>query len=293
MLVEFTVENFLSFKDEITFNMVAEKSIKDEHKNNVFSEPVASKFDLLKSAVIYGANASGKSNLLKSFAFMKEKVFTSFRDSLINIQEKKEINSFKLSTTTNDKRSKFEIIFIQNNKRYRYGFEIDNNKICSEWLYYVPEKREANLFNRTGNKFKINESFKEAKNLENKTRDDVLFLSVLAQFNGKISKEVIDWFKKVVYISALEGRFNIDYSIHRAKVDPVFKQRLLSVVQKLDVGIENFEINEVSVDEQLKGLPVKLKETILESFKDIDPKVKGIFASTIRNKYDDSNNIVE
>lgn len=294
MLIEFTIENYLSFKDETTFSMLADKSISKDHENNKFLEPVSKKFELLKSAIIYGANASGKSNLLKSLAFMKQKVFTSFRDSLINIDESQELDNFKLSSSTDKKPSTFEVIFIQNNKRYRYGFEIDNTKVCSEWLFYVPEKRETNLFKREGNKFKISEAFKEGKGLEDKTRDNVLFLSLVAQFNGSIAKDVLDWFNKIIYISSIEGRFNRTYSILKAKQEPVFKEKLVAFLRKLDVGIENIEIAELSIEEPFKKFPTNIPneiKTLFESIKSINSKGKGIFATTVRNKYDDENNI--
>lgn len=293
MLIEFTVENYLSFKDETTFSMVADKSISKDLENNKFLEPVSKKFELLKSAVIYGANASGKSNLLKSLAFMKQKVFTSFRDSLINNEENQDINNFKLSSSTENKPSTFEVIFIQNNKRYRYGFEIDNKKVCSEWLFYVPEKRETNLFKREGNKFKINESFKEGKGLEEKTREDVLFLSLVAQFNGSISKEILDWFNKITYISGIEGRFNRSYSILKAKQDPAFKEKLIHFLRKLDVGIEDINIMELSVEEQLKKLPNNIPNEIKNLIESFGTKGKSLFATIQRNKYDEQENTKE
>jgi AAA15 family ATPase/GTPase len=297
MLIEFTVENYLSFKDETTFSMVADKSISKDLENNKFLEPVSKKFELLKSAVIYGANASGKSNLLKSLAFMKQKVFTSFRDSLINNEENQDINNFKLSSSTENKPSMFEVIFIQNNKRYRYGFEIDNKKVCSEWLFYVPEKRETNLFKREGNKFKINESFKEGKGLEEKTREDVLFLSLVAQFNGSISKEILDWFNKITYISGIEGRFNRTYSIFKAKQDPIFKEKLIHFLKKLDVGIENIEINDSEFDVKLNTIPNELPENIKNDFSIVFNKIKSLSSNIknqnlfiIRNKYNEQEN---
>lgn len=293
MLIEFTVENYLSFKDETTFSMVADKSISKDLESNKFLEPVSKKFELLKSAVIYGANASGKSNLLKSLAFMKQKVFTSFRDSLINNEESQDINNFKLSSSTENKPSMFEVIFIQNNKRYRYGFEIDNKKVCSEWLFYVPEKRETNLFKREGNKFKINESFKEGKGLEEKTREDVLFLSLVAQFNGSISKEILDWFNKITYISGIEGRFNRSYSILKAKQDPVFKEKLIHFLKKLDVGIEDINIIELSSEEQLKKLPNNIPNEIKSLIEAFGTKGKSLFATIQRNKYDEQENTKE
>ncbi|MEK7432361.1 MAG: ATP-binding protein [Cyanobacteriota bacterium] len=290
MLVEFTVENFLSFKDKITFSMVADSSISKEHLNNIFSEPVYKKFDLLKTSVVYGANASGKSNLLKAIDFMKNKIFSSFRDSLIDIDKKEDVSNFKLSTTTLNKPSKFEVIFIQNKKRYRYGFEIDNNKVHSEWLYHVPEKRETILFTRKGNKFDIKDSFKEGRGWEDKTRDNVLFLSLLAQFNGEKSKEVLDWFKKLLYIHA--GRFDINFSLEKARTNPEFKKKLLELIQILDIGIENIEITEISLEEEVKNLPKDIPNKLKEAFKSLNPNAKSLYASTIRNQYDELNNIV-
>jgi len=87
MLIEFSVENYLSFKDLTTLSMVAAKSFK-EHKNS-HSIETGNNLTLLKSAVIYGNNASGKSNLLKAMGFMKATVLNSFRDALMENNERK------------------------------------------------------------------------------------------------------------------------------------------------------------------------------------------------------------
>ena len=87
MLIEFQVENFLSFKDLTTLSMVAVKSFKEHQTSHTVVTP--SKLTLLKSAIIYGNNASGKSNLLKAMRFMKAAVLNSFRDALIDNPEKK------------------------------------------------------------------------------------------------------------------------------------------------------------------------------------------------------------
>ena len=125
MLIEFSVENFKSFKDKTTFSM--EKDIGDEHTNNVFK---ANNFDLLKSASIYGANASGKSNLLKA---LTTAILMVRNSNIIPIGGKwSGIVPFMLDEKSKNKPSMFEFIFIANGVKYRYSFSADNTKIYDE-----------------------------------------------------------------------------------------------------------------------------------------------------------------
>ena len=112
MLIEFSIENFLSFKDSTTLSMVAAKSFKEHPDTHVIES--GSNFKLLKSAVIYGNNASGKSNLLEAMGFMKQTILNSFRDALLENNEKKfPLEKFALNTRTEKETSFFEISFIQ------------------------------------------------------------------------------------------------------------------------------------------------------------------------------------
>ncbi|MDM8526500.1 AAA family ATPase, partial [Desulfococcaceae bacterium HSG8] len=96
MLIEFSIENYLSFKDRMTFTMVAASMKKKHTRTNVF--PVSKNLSLLKSALIYGANASGKSNLFKAMAFMKYFVCNSFKET--QADEEIDVGSFRLSSET-------------------------------------------------------------------------------------------------------------------------------------------------------------------------------------------------
>ncbi|MBK6642442.1 MAG: AAA family ATPase [Bacteroidetes bacterium] len=146
MIIEFSVENYLSFKDLTTLSMVAAKSFKEHKETNVIA--VDKKLNLLKSAVIYGNNASGKSNLLEAMGFMKATVLNSFRDALVDNNERKfPLEKFILNSKTENESSFFEISFIHQNVKYRYGFEIDYDKIVAEWLYHTTTK-EVYLFKR-------------------------------------------------------------------------------------------------------------------------------------------------
>ena len=186
-LLEFTTGNFLSFREKKTLSMEAAK-IKEYPENVIQTE----KYKLLKSAVIYGANASGKSNLIKALKFMLDTLKNSAR---LNSTDTLNAKPFLLDEESGQKPSYFELLFIDGNNRFRYGFELDNKRIHSEWLYLLPleakSKKDNMLFVRQGNEIIISDDFNEGKGLESKTRDNGLFLSVCDQFNGPLSKELM------------------------------------------------------------------------------------------------------
>ena len=198
MLVQFTVGNYRSIKEPITLSMVAANLVSQDKsldENNTFT---VGKLKLLKSAAIYGANASGKSNLIKALNFM-----IRFINDSTNIRERIEVDPFLLNTETENASSFFEMIFIIEGQRYRYGFEIDSEKIHSEWLFHTPKSREANLFLRNDQKIVVSSNFKEGKGITDKTRKDALFLSVTAQFNGLIASQISNYllFRSKVFLS--------------------------------------------------------------------------------------------
>lgn len=184
-LIEFTVGNFLSFKDKKTFSM--EASNIRELPDNILE---AGNYKLLKTAAIYGANSSGKSNLIKALKFMQDTITNS---SKLNSTDKLETSPFLLTKEESFFPSYFEILLSNQKDRYRYGFELDNNKIISEWLYIIPynSKKEQTLFIRERENIGISDHFTEAKGLEERTRDNGLFLSVCDQFNVRHAKELM------------------------------------------------------------------------------------------------------
>ncbi|EFT3180477.1 ATP-binding protein, partial [Escherichia coli] len=208
MFVQFSFKNYLSFKDESTLSMLAAK-IKSKDKGldkravfNAFPD-----VDLLKAAVIYGANGSGKSNIFSALSFMKRMVINSSKES----QADEDINvlPFKLNPRFEDEPSAFEMIFIINNKLYEYTFAAVRNKITSETLSVIEKNRdEVILFERNMKEIKVHKQFKEGIGLEKRTRKNALFLSVCANFDGEVSKSVIRWFRK---IRVIQGMSDIGY----------------------------------------------------------------------------------
>ena len=147
MLIEFSVKNFLSFKEKVTLSM--EKGNGDENLENVITNNIT---DLLKTAAIYGANASGKSNILKAFTCAILMVRNS---NLIPIEGKWNfIKPFLFDETSKKSPSEFEFIFIVNNVKYRYFFSADENKVYDEILDAYYSQKPTNIFTRTKKVFK-------------------------------------------------------------------------------------------------------------------------------------------
>jgi len=125
MLIEFSIENFRSFKEEVTLSLISssDKSL----DNNLIKTATLKKDNLLRSEVIYGANASGKSNVVSAFNYLRKLVINSHK-----FQKGTEISysPFKLDKKYTSKPSKFEIIFLKNNIRYTYGVSLTNEKNC-------------------------------------------------------------------------------------------------------------------------------------------------------------------
>jgi len=193
-----------------------------EFPNNVVD---TGKYKLLRSAVIYGANSSGKSNLIKALHFMLETIKNS---SKLNSTDELKVTPFVLNKDTAQKPSYFELLFVIKDVRYRYGFELDTKKIYSEWLYVLPQENKSNkdlmLFARENQNVIISDGFKEGKGLAEKTRENGLFLSVCDQFNGEISKNII---KDLNLISLLSGIDHAKNSI----MTSIFMERFETVTK--------------------------------------------------------------
>ncbi|MDI9571355.1 MAG: ATP-binding protein [Pseudomonadota bacterium] len=260
MLIEFSVANYLSFKDRVTFSMVA-SSDDALRESNIFS---SGKKRLVKSAVIYGANASGKSNLLSAMGFMRRMVLVSSKETQAN--EEIDVDNFKLSTECDEKPSFFEIVFIRNGNTYRYGFEADRKRIRTEWLFTVPSTKEAELFVREDNRFKINRSrFREGMGLDTKTRENALFLSVCAHFNGEVSKNLLLWFKNFRFVHGLYNYAHLGLTIDKLKTAEQ-KQRVMEMTHMADFCIDDVEGREekLTMEKLPKDMPEEIKRDIVK-----------------------------
>lgn len=254
MIVEFTVGNFKSYRDRKTISLVAssDTSLLDQNIQTVprnleyRGKPV----NLLRSAVVYGANASGKSNLLDAIAFVKGLVFNSVKEMQPNDQINVEVCG--VAEESGNAPAHFEVLFYQDSIPFRYGFEVTPNRVENEWLFYSPKGREAKLFVRNGDEFDIGSYFGEGRGLPDKTRENALFLSVCAQFNGALSRKVLAFFTNLNVISGINDRSYLQFTLNRLD-DETFRNDLIRFIRFADLGIENLRVEEHEI--QLKELP--------------------------------------
>ncbi len=192
MLRYIKVKNVLSFKELTEINF--ESSNYGNKKDNVFS---IKNNTFAKSMVIYGANASGKTNILKAMQFIK-KVATYVESSS---DKGLFVKPFLLDVESQKEPSFFEINFFVDKKEYIYNFEILDGKIIKENLIYISWTKKEFLFKRKKQDIKYSESFKkEAKKWLWKAKENVSFLAVLSQWNWELNKKPIDYFFNKVNI---------------------------------------------------------------------------------------------
>ena len=234
MLIEFKFRNFLSYKEEATLLMSSVKSFKEHSKTHVIN--TSKGFNLLKSTAIYGSNGGGKSNFISAMAFMINVIHNSFAESLKKEEERKVREYYyKLSESTENEPSFFEVSFIQNDFIYRYGFEIAGLEIVSEWLFRKKEI-EVSLFERNRTKFKINKSgFPEGDKYKKEVNSNVLFLSHLSQYNSKESQSVFGWFRNLNVVSGLKDETYKNVTTNLIQDVPQFKAWLSIAVKFLEI----------------------------------------------------------
>lgn len=269
MLVQFSVKNFMSFREEAVLSMWAAKiRSKDKGLDAKSAFDAGFGIKLLKTAVIYGANASGKSNIFKAMRFMKTLAINSSKES--QKDEEIEVSPFLLNTLSINQPSEFSVIFIHNEKMYEYSFAASKTRIEFEQLKIKSkeDEREQVLFSRHGETIEVTENFPEGDGLEKRTRDNALFLSVCANFDGDISSEVISWFRRVKIINGLKDMGMMPFTSEKIK-EAESNQKILRLLEAFDIGITNIKVTEISEDsippefkvfqKAFKGLPGKIQ----------------------------------
>lgn len=292
IIQEFSFGNFRSFKDIQTLNMATAK-IKSKQEsidiNNVIKSNKDKNISFLKSKAIYGANASGKSNIIKAFVTFIRIIKQSVKDEKILYL----VDPFKLSTETENEPSFFQLIFWIEDTRYRYGFELDDEKIYAEWLYAKPGERELPFFIRDNqdiieiDKTNFSEGDKlvslfEDDNSENEIfRTNSLFLSTISSLGfGKLSKQLVDNIASIFVINGLVHSGLFSYAGDSLK-DDKRKKYIIDFLKYGDTGIENIDTLDVPDDSTSADSE---KDNKTESEKD---KKRRLIVST-RKKYDEN-----
>ena len=283
MLIQFSVKNFLSIKDRITFSM--EPTNTTENEENI---AYINNKKYLKIAFFYGANASGKTNIIKAIDFMRNYVLHSQN---LQINQRVPLIPFKFDENTSNEPSEFDVIFIKDNIKYQYGFSATAFEVCDEYLYYYPNNYPSLIFERNGDNYKFNR--KEENKLEpikEKNTKNKLFLSTATNWNYEKTKPVFEWFINDLYVS-FGTELDENYTIEMLKKENNNEMKIFfyNLMRQADINIDSldFKIRNIEYEEFInnpiimKMLPSNFKP-IKDSFSAAEYKVKTIH--NIKNK---------
>lgn len=290
MLIQFSFENFLSFKDNASLSMVAGKR-KSQNKSldQGATFELNKDLSLLKCAVLYGANASGKSNLISALRFVRNFILNSSKES--RVDEPIASSPFKLQTGLDTKPSGFRVIFAIDETIFQYDFSVDQKRVHAESLLSVKDGKEVELFTRTLNDISLHKSFKEGKLLAEKTRPNALFLSVCANFNGEISSLISQWFSSLTIISGIRDEVSLERT--RTLLGTEKEAQISRLLNEFDLGMERIALNELSELALLRAKAPKANVQLFDAIKKFEetlgqPSRRAI--NTFHKVFDDQGN---
>ncbi|MFH1737575.1 MAG: ATP-binding protein, partial [bacterium] len=278
MLIEFSVGNFRSFRERQVLSLIASNRDKDLPNNLLDLEaPGLANTRLVKSVAVYGANASGKSNLFKAAEFMQD--FVGNSATKLKPGEETGVMPFRLDPSSERSPTEFEVVFIYEGIRYQYGFILDNKKVHEEWLVAYPFGQPQRWFTRTFNpdtdeydwKFSAKHLKGDKESLKGKTRDNTLFLSVGAQFNHEQLTEVYEWFQDSFrFIDFSSAPFPSSVTATLMGREKAVQEPIRSLIKQADLGITEVDIMPMNLAHVSfpDDLPDDVKEKYVQRIKD-------------------------
>lgn len=251
MLVQFSVENFLSFNEEQVFSMVSTSG--DQHPTHLVPDVPRKGESLLRVAALYGANGAGKSNLVQAMQFAKNMIVQGTRNN-----QTIPIRPFRLGKDVS-RPSKFEFIFIAQGVLYNYGFRLDTTRVLEEWLFATPKSHEVSYFQRyilpSGTEYFEASPALAGRTKKRKqfldfvaqgTRPNQLFLTEASERNVVEVKPVVDWFQNsLLILSAETPAAGLEMSVHE---DESLTDFLQAVLRSAGTGIDEVATKEVIYD---------------------------------------------
>jgi len=294
MIVELRVKNYRSIGDEQVFSMVAGSG--DENPENVIEPQSRMKHRLLRSAVLYGANASGKSNLFRALFAMRRLVLNSTDHKP---GDHIDISPFVFRKELRKKPTEFDLTFIHDGVRYQYGFAVDQNSFREEWLYAYPKGQSQLLFHRDEtNRDNVSSPYKwgsnltgEKKTIAGRTTKNVLFLSKAANENHPLLHDVFLWFSRSLRVENMYGPPSnmMSYTtglIHESDDVAIWARRF---IQQADFGIIdlNTETCPIVEDPHFMKLPKDVQNRFLDDHEQYEAvAVKSVHTSNPGVKMD-------
>lgn len=280
MLIQFSLENFLSFKNKNVLSMETGERLRKFNDTNTMT---LNGNRLLKNVIIFGANGSGKSNLLSGLSTMRKMVLnppSKITDELPYIPFFMDENSIHRPTT-------FEVEFIYNDKKYRYSFSYNNEQIISEKLEYSKGKKYISYFIRENGEF-----IKKPKNSENifkRTRRNMLLLFTLQDSNDDFAIEVMEWFQKVLYFFDSSSKEDYYELLNNEKNKKLF----LDFLKFADFNIIDVKVK--TITHNYSGKAKKLISELMNEMNiqvDFEPLSVGRELRTVYKKYNEDGLVI-
>jgi len=256
MLLEFKVSNYRSIGEKQILSLIPAPKQKDHEQNIILKN----KYRALNAIALYGANASGKSNVLDAMRLLKMMIYLSARTSS---SSKLPYDPFLLCEGWENKPTAFEILFLIDKNRYRYGFEFNAEEIQKEWLFRKSTGREVNLFEREGEIIDVSSGYNGKNKIVDAaieaTRANALFLSTCDILNVEEAKSIIQWLKHFYIPGSLntdiermitaELLLNKDY---RNKIKHYLSSICMNIID-IDVTKKKSEASDLPVDMPQNG----------------------------------------
>lgn len=277
MLLMFKVKNYTSFKNESVLDMRATAYV--QHPSHVI--PQNENESLLKATAIYGANASGKSNLIAAMFFFEQYIFSQFINKketddfeTIESQGKIKLEPFLLSDNCSET-SEFDIIFVRNNKKIQYGFECTAKEVLAEWLF-IDEKK---VFERTGTDLSLGSKYQKQLGSYKKTPAERLYIAVLDYFlEGDVKSAILgdfisfftedyNVFTEILFESTVKRLAGSIMLSKKLVSDKAFREKVEHYLRLIDVGIKRLDIKTETVANGRTGK--KKKEKVVRTVHDI------------------------
>ncbi len=244
MLIDFRLTNYRSFSESQTLSMVASAGKEHEH-THLFASGVSVAPRLLRSAIVYGPNAGGKTNLVRAFQFMQSMVAQSA--TLVQEGQALNVQPFLFNPGERSQPTTFEVNFIEDSEdgpvRYQYGFSLTAERIVAEWLYAAPKGRNKPMFQRefdteTGKyTWEWGASFLGRKDVwRDKTRANGLFLSTAVLLNNEQLRPVFNWFQNRLAIIRADDLINLEHTLGLCATESG-KAELMSFFKNADISI--------------------------------------------------------
>ncbi|MCC3592920.1 MAG: ATP-binding protein [Microcoleus sp. PH2017_29_MFU_D_A] len=262
MLIDFSVTNFRSIKEEQTLSAIADSS--NRKNENTFVPIEGNKLRLLNSAAIYGANASGKSNILKALHRLISYIQT------LNIDVDHKIpyyEPFKLDESRLSQPSIFKLSFILEGIMYDYQIAFDSREVHHEQLDFYPKKRKSNLFIRTKNEVKRGDYFQDKRSFSNKALTKYPYLSKVAREEHEQMQKIYEYLKTYAFFPAYDNQTKKSLIRHVNQLlqgDEKLKKKLSKLIQIADTHIDRINIEEKSITYEFdEEMPEDLKTLIM------------------------------